>query len=465
MEVSVSSKMQRRAEGQSRRKQVGRSEHGQWKRKKGARNAFAVLREASTDRVPHLLKLKYQRMAASPFGYLRGAVPVMAYDLGGEPSTGILCQLCGDAHVLNLGAFAAPDGRMVFDINDFDESIAGPFEWDLKRMATSIYLAARESHEGESDCREAVRVFLHRYAKSMEAFAAMPIVDIARYQIHRQTELETMQTVFAKAERSTPLHLRDSLTQIVKGEGTEKAGKGTRDFKDSKGSKGSKIKAEAGARVFCSKPPVLERLTEAEAAPVLESLAPYMRCLQPERRHLLSRYRPVDAAFKVVGTGSVGLRDYCVYMEGNGANDPLFLQVKQEVASAWAPYVKDVRAVAQGAKSEGLRVMNGQRAMQVQSDPFLGYTQIEGRDYLVRQLNDHKGSVDMSELDREALAHYADLCGELLARGHARSGDPDALAGYLGGGGRFEKAIATFAREYADQTEEDWKELKRSLQS
>ena len=456
MEALVSSKVQRRAEGQSRRKRMGRSEHGEWKRKKGARNAFEVLREASTDRVPHLLPLKYERMAVSPFGYLRGAVPVMAYDLGGAPNTGILCQLCGDAHVLNLGAFAAPDGRMVFDINDFDETIAGPFEWDVKRMATSIYLAARESDEGEGDCRDAVRVFLHRYVKCIEMFAAMPIVDIARYQIHRQTEIETMQTVFAKAERSTPVHLRDKLTQTAKVSGTKKAGKGK---------KASQAKEEAGPRVFCSQPPVLERLPEAEAAPVLDSLVPYMASLQPERRHLLSRYRPVDVAFKVVGTGSVGLRAYCVYMEGNGPDDPLFVQVKQEVASAWAPYVKDVQAATGGATTEGQRVVNGQRAMQVQSDPFLGYTQIDGRDYLVRQLNDHKGSVDLSELDREALAHYADLCGELLARGHARSGDPDALAGYLGGGGRFEKAIAAFAREYADQTEEDWKELKRLLKS
>ncbi len=456
MEVLVSSKAQRRAEGQSRRKRMGRSAHGEWKRKKGARSAFEVLREASRDRVPHLLKLKYERMAASPFGYLRGAVPVMAYDLGGEPHTGIVCQLCGDAHVLNLGAFAAPDGRMVFDINDFDESIAGPFEWDVKRMATSIHLAARESNEGEGDCREAVRVFLHRYAKCMEMFAAMPIVDIARYQIHRQAELEAMQTVFAKAERSTPLHLRDSLTELVNARGPKKA---------VQGKKGDRNGEEAGARVFRKEPPVLTRLAEAEAAPVLDSLVPYLKSLQPERRHLLSRYRPVDVAFKVVGTGSVGLRAYCVYMEGNGPDDPLFLQIKQEVASAWAPYVKEAKAATDGAKSEGQRVVNGQRAMQVQSDPFLGHTQVEGRDYLVRQLNDHKGSVDLGALDREALAHYADLCGELLARGHARSGDPDALAGYLGGGGRFEKAIAAFAKEYADQTEEDWKQLKKLLRS
>lgn len=199
---------------------------------------------------------------------------------------------------------------------------------------------------------------------------------------------------------------------------------------------------------------------------MLASLDIYQATLEPERRHLLGRYRPVDVAFKVVGTGSVGLRDYCIYFEGNGLNDPLFLQVKQEVASAWAPYLEaDNTGDARGdprRRNEGTRVVNGQRAMQIQSDPFLGSTEIAGRSYLVRQLNDHKGSVDPTTLDSETLEHYADLCGELLARGHARSGDPDALAGYVGRGSQLDQAIAKFARSYADQTEVDWQELRRS---
>ena len=432
---------------------MARSAHAHWRRKKGARGAFEVLQETAVDRVPHLLSLKYQRMAESPFGYFRGAAPVMAYDLGREPNTGIVCQLCGDAHVRNLGAFAAPDGRLVFDINDFDETVPGPFEWDVKRMAASLQVAARVAGHSEANCREAVRVFLHRYAKAIESFAAMPVLEIARYQIHRQTERNTIEPVLAKAERATPMHLRDALTEPVK-EGGARKGKKTE-------KKHAPAASHPGSRVFRTDPPLLERLSAAEAAPVMEALVPYVQVLEPERRHLLSRYRPVDVAFKVVGTGSVGLRAYCIYMEGNGPADPLFLQVKQEVASAWAPYLKDKGAAMRGAASQGQRVVNGQRAMQVQSDPFLGYTQLDGRDYLVRQLNDHKGSVDVDTLDTEALSHYADLCGEVLARGHARSGEPNALAGYLGAGRRFERAVAEFARDYADQTEEDWQELKR----
>ena len=431
---------------------MGRSEHGHWKRTKGARGAYDVLRAAETDRLPHLIPVKYERMIASPFGYFRGAVAVMAHDIGREPNTGIYCQLCGDAHVRNLGAYAAPDGRPVFDINDFDETIAGPFEWDVKRMATSIHVATREINQRERDCCEAVRVFLHRYAKSMEMFAAMPILEIARYQIHRQTELETMQSVFAKAERSTPLHLRDALTRRARSEDSA-GGK-----KAKKKPKEANEQSAPAVRVFRSEPPDLERLSKVEAGRVLDALAPYMHTLQPERRHLLSRYRPVDTAFKIVGTGSVGLRDYVIYLEGNGPEDPLFLQIKQEVASAWAPYAK---VSGKEKVSQGRRVVNGQRAMQVQSDPFLGYTQMDGRDYLVRQLNDHKGSVNLGTLDLASVLHFADLCGELLARGHVRSGNPHALAGYIGGGKRFEKAIAEFASRYADQTEADWKELKK----
>ena len=209
---------------------------------------------------------------------------------------------------------------------------------------------------------------------------------------------------------------------------------------------------------------MLERLSGTDAGAVLASLDGYRETIEPERRHLLARYRPVDVAFKVVGTGSVGLRDYCVYFEGNGPGDPLFLQIKQEVASAWAPYLDAAETAATSALNQGARAVNGQRAMQVQSDPFLGYTRIDSRDYLVRQLNDHKGSVDTGGLDADTLAHYADLCGELLARGHARSGDPDALAGYIGHGSQLDKAIAAFAHAYADQTEHDWHELRKSRQ-
>ncbi len=207
----------RQGQGQSRRQVMPRSRHADTPGKGRERDAFHLLGEAAADRLPHLLDLKYERMAISPFAYLRGAVPVMAYDLSQGPHTGIFTQLCGDAHVRNLGAYAAPDGRMVFDINDFDETIRGPFEWDVKRMATSIQLAGREAGESEDKCREAVRIFLRRYRKGLHSFAAMPVLELGRYQIHRATEVETMGEVFAKAERSTPLKLRDALTEPAGG--------------------------------------------------------------------------------------------------------------------------------------------------------------------------------------------------------------------------------------------------------
>ncbi len=452
------SKWKRQEGGRARRKAMPRSQHGRWRLGKAGRSALEILHRSAVDRVPELLTLKYQRMAASPFGYFRGAVPVMAFDLGRAPHSGIVNQLCGDAHVRNLGAYAGPDGRLVFDMNDFDETICGPFEWDVKRLATSLWLAAREAGEAEADCRAAVRVFLRRYRKSVHRFAAMPVLELGRYQIHRHTELAALGDVFAKAERATPLHLRDVLTE----EGTAaKRGKAAREANTAK--KGTRKAIQAGEeRRFRPEPPVLWRLAGREAKAVLEGLARYRESLEPERRHLLARYRAVDVAFKVVGTGSVGLRAYCLYLEGNGPNDPLFLQVKQEVASAWAPYLPAEAVTGDAREQQGRRVVEGQRAMQVQSDPFLGYTRFGRHDFLVRQLNDHKRSVNLGTLDGEDLLHYADLCGELLARGHGRSGDPDALAGYLGHGNAFDKAIAAFARRYADQTERDWKELRRS---
>jgi uncharacterized protein (DUF2252 family) len=211
-------------------------------------------------------------------------------------------------------------------------------------------------------------------------------------------------------------------------------------------------------RRFKELKPTLTRVTSRQAAAVLAALGPYRQMLEPQRQHLLSFYRPVDVAFKIVGTGSVGLRDYCIYFEGNGVNDPLFLQIKEEPASGYASYLPD----AQPPHHNGQRVAEGQKAMQVQSDPFLGWTQFAGRDYLVRQLNDHKGSIDLTDLAGSGLEAYAEVCGELLARGHARSSDPLILAGYIGSGDGFASALAKFGALYADQTEKDCQELRRS---
>jgi uncharacterized protein (DUF2252 family) len=446
---------ERRSLGQTRRKQVGRQEHNELNPKARTTPAHELLARSMQGRVPALIKLKYKLMAESPFGYFRGAVPVMAADLSVLPNAGIVCQLCGDAHVRNLGAFAAPDGRLVFDINDFDETIRGPFEWDLKRMAASLVLAGRASGHKEASAREAVEKCVERYAAQMRAFAEMPAVEVGRFQVHRLSAIAPVRAALLKAERATPMHTVEQLTEPAVSHPFPKNKKQVLRL----ATLAQDDKAPGSSdRHFKEIKPMLTCVSGAQAAAVLAALGPYRQMLEPQRQHLLSFYRPVDVAFKVVGTGSVGLRDYCIYFEGNGPGDPLFLQVKEEPASGYAPYLPDARP----PQHNGQRTAEGQKAMQLQSDPFLGWTHFGGRDYLVRQLNDHKGSIELEDLACGGLEAYAEVCGELLARGHARSGDPLILAGYIGSGDGFAEALAKFGSAYADQTEKDWNELRRS---
>jgi uncharacterized protein (DUF2252 family) len=448
---------ERVALGHECRKQIRRMDHKIWNVKERRENPLKLLEASTRGRVPALVALKNQLMAGSPFAYFRGAVPVMAYDLSLNANTGICNQLCGDAHARNLGAFAAPDGRLVFDINDFDETIVGPFEWDVKRMATSLVLAGRGAGVRNLHCREAAGVFLERYRTMMAAFARMPVLEVARYQVHRLQNVLPLQGILRMAERATPMHTLLTLTEVEKTAST--AAKSTK-----KAVKTKAAKTKTGAveqRVFKTLPPMLTRVKGELAEQVVESLTKYAESLQPERRHFLAQYRPVDVAFKVVGTGSVGLRDYVVMMEGNGAKDPLFLQIKEETASGYAAYVP-VKARRVGLH-HGRRVVEGERAMQLQSDPFLGWTTLNGREYLVRQLNDHKASIQLESLKATGLLDYAAVCGEMLARGHARAGDSLMIAGYVGRSTRFDEAVVAFADAYADQTEVDWKHLVQSM--
>jgi uncharacterized protein (DUF2252 family) len=419
-----------RARGEQERKQVPRQKLGVWNPKLRQRDPLELLEDSMRDRVPALAKIKNDRMAASPFGFFRGAVPVMAYDLSLEPHTGIINQLCGDAHVQNLGAYAGPDGRLIFDINDFDETIRGPFEWDVKRMATSILLAGDMAKIKTDAAEDAVDLFLRAYCGLMRQFARMPVLAVARFQVHRLASYTPIEKILRKAQHATPMQ---SLQQL-----TEETKKG---------------------RVFRSNPPLLRPVTGDEEELVLKSLTGYVETLLPERRHFFAQFRPVCVGFKVVGTGSVGLRDYCVLFEGNGPSDPLFLQIKQEARSAYTPYLEQEPALPQ---NDGQRTAEGQRAMQLQSDPMLGWTYIDGRSYLVRQLNDHKAAVDVTTLKPAGLEAYATVCGEMLARGHARSGDPRLITGYIGNAKRFKAAIQAFAAAYAKQTVDDWKLLVNS---
>jgi uncharacterized protein (DUF2252 family) len=413
---------------------MSRQNHSEWKPEARRHQPIALLEESMRGRVPQLVTLKYERMLESPFGYFRGAVPVMAADLATLPNTGIVNQICGDAHVRNLGAFAAPDGRLVFDINDFDETTRAPFEWDLKRLATSLTLIGRATNSKRGACNAAVMALVDRYRKFVDMFARMPVTEVAKYQVHRLQRITPVTKALLKAERSTPMHTLEQLTEPPKTAG--------------------------GKRLFKEQKPLLTHVSSGQRRAVLASLVEYSQTLQPERRHFLSQYRPLDVAFKVVGTGSVGLRDYVIYLEGNGATDPLFLQVKEQPGSAYAGYVDTEGLAPRLPMHEGQRVVNGQRAMQFQSDPFLGWTTIANRQYEVRQLNDHKASIEVEDLAGEGLPEYAEMCGELLARGHARSGDACVLAGYLGNGAKFGEALALFAHAYADQTVKDWEELR-----
>ncbi len=416
--------------GKVRRKTVSRSDLGKWQSSLRTRDPQQLLQAASADRVPALLPLKRKLMSASPFTFFRGAAAVMAYDLSLLRHTGIVNQLCGDAHVQNLGAYEGIDYKLIFDINDFDETIRGPFEWDVKRMATSILLAGQQAGVGRGSCQAAAAEFLTAYSTLMRSLSTLPVLTVARFAVRRLATAAPIAEVLDQAERASPARLLKKLTEPTK-----------------------------TGRVFRSTPPTLRRVRGEEKAAVLASLHRYRASLLPERQHFLDQFEPIDVGFKVVGTGSVGLRDYCVYMQGNGAKDSLFLQIKQEVRSVYANYLPQEN---QKKVEEGQRVADGQRAMQLQSDPMLGWTRFDKRDYLVRQLNDHKASLDVTTLNAAGLAEYSRVCGEIFARGHARSGNAHLIAGYIGGGRIFQRAILQFAASYAEQTVQDWKAMVRS---
>jgi uncharacterized protein (DUF2252 family) len=418
--------------GKSLREKVNRASHAKWNPQRRDVSALELLRASERGRVANLLALKAARMAASPFGFYRGSVPVMAFDLSKGPSTGIHVQLCGDAHVHNLGAFEGEDGRLIFDINDFDETVRGPWGWDVKRMAASLVLAGREANNAEKDCKVAALAFVGSYQEAMLRFAGMPIVDLARYQIFRHLNVSPVLNVLRKAERATAVHNLEQLTEQRNGKWH---------FRDNK--------------------PLCFHLPPVTVKQVITGLRSYVDTLLPERRHWFSRYRVGDVAFRVVGTGSVGTRDYIVLMFGPLKNDPLFVQIKEEGPSAYAQYLPKANV----SLNQGQRVAEGQRAMQVQSDIFLGWTSINGRDYLVRQLRDHKAGIEDGDLAGDGLVEYAQVCGELLAKGHARTGDPYAISGYLGKSDKYAQAVASFSEAYADQTTKDFEDFRRAIRA
>jgi uncharacterized protein (DUF2252 family) len=418
---------ERKRHGRSLRKVIARTDQGDWEPAADRPNPLESLARVNRHRLAALLPIKMGRMVASPFGFLRGAAPLMAADLAQWPTSGLIVQMCGDAHVGNLGAFAAPDGHLVFDLNDFDESMPGPWEWDVKRLATSVVLAGRVAKESESGCRDAVLAFVAEYREAVAQFSKMCMFDLAKYEIRRRSQLPLVRKVLAKAERVTPQHLLQKYTENLNG----RAGR-------------------RGPR-FCFQPPVLRRVTREVARDVVASLREYRETLGPDRQLVFDAYHPVEVAFKVAGTGSVALRNYVVLCVGKKQDDAIFLQVKEAQDACAAPYLANVQVPAH----QGRRVAEGQHRLQTESDPLLGWTTIGDRHFLVRQLADHKARVDAAALHGPTLAEYAALCGRILAKGHSRTGDAVALAAYCGESNRLDRAMAKFAFAYAAQTTRD----------
>jgi uncharacterized protein (DUF2252 family) len=426
----VSTRKQAEKFGLAQREQLGRSDLAKLASREF--DPLEILQEACKGHVPRLIPIKFERMSASPFAFFRGAVEIMAADLGSSQNTGLEVQLCGDAHLKNFGFFAAPGSDIVLDINDFDQTQRGPWEWDIKRMTTSIILAGRVAGDREPRIKAAAQILLAEYAGWIRRFAGMPTVEVARHRAIRNSRDPAVKTALREAERNTP---ESNLRKLT-------------------------ARGHGGHYRFLAKPKLTWEVKREEKQQVLDALPTYRQTLSPEHRVLFDRYHPEDVAFKVVGTGSVGTRDYVVLLFGRDHNDPLFLQVKEEPPSAYVPFYKDSTTPAH----QGERVVRGQRQMQVYSDLLLGWCSIKRRDYLVRQLSDHKSSIDPEKLGGRRLAAYSRICGELLAKGHARSSEPAALASYIGNSEKAERALLQFAESYADQTQKDFETMQRALQ-
>lgn len=437
--------------GHSARTKLPRSAHGLWKPAADRRDPVAILVEQATSRVPELGPIRYSRMLASPFSFYRGAAAIMAHDLAHTPTTGLTVQICGDAHIANFGGFAAPDRRLVFDLNDFDETLPGPWEWDVKRLAASIEIAARDrAFKGalrRSMCIDAVRT----YREAMRDFARQRYLDIW------YARLDATDLVRRFGAALTPGSVKGVHKTVRKARG-----------KDNLRALSKLTERVRGRLRFISAPPLIvpvEALaSRADAARMTASMAEvlwnYRATLQEDRRHLFDRFRYVQLARKVVGVGSVGTRTWALLLEGRDGKDALILQAKEAGASVLERF-----AGASTHANHGQRVVEGQRLMQAASDIFLGWDRVVGvdgqtRDFYLRQLWDGKGSSNLEAISAERLAAYACVCAWTLARAHARSGDARAIATYLGRSQAFDTAIARFASAYAEQNALDHQALQ-----
>ena len=434
--------------GRSARSSVPRSAHAAWDPDESRSDPIRILQAQEDARLQELLSIRHERMLASPFAFYRGAAAVMASDLARVPRTNLRVQLCGDAHLANFGGFASPERTLVFDMNDFDETSPGPFEWDVKRLATSFEIAARSLGLSAKQCRAVAATSVRSYRTAMQGFAGLTNLDkwYARLDMGMlidrwsnrvsPTEAKRLESISEKARTKDSMRAFNKLTEVVDGE--------TRIVPD---------------------PPLIMPLRDliADATTgeveqwVRERLRAYRQSLQPDRRRLLESYQFVDVAHKVVGVGSVGTRCFIVLLLGKDDQDPLFLQVKEATTSVLEPF-----AGASPYRSAGRRVVEGQRLLQASGDILLGWLRatspVDGieRDFYVRQLWDWKTSPNIERMSFAVLQIYAEMCGWTLARGHARSGDCVSITSYLGNSDGFDGAIADFAHDYADQNEHDY---------
>ncbi|GAA0656270.1 DUF2252 domain-containing protein [Kitasatospora atroaurantiaca] len=422
---------ERAEQGRAVRQKVPRSSHGAWEPAADRTDPVAVLAAQAETRVAELVPIRHGRMAASAFAFLRGAAAAMAADLATQPHTGLTVQLCGDAHLVNFGVFGSPERALLFDLNDFDETLPGPFEWDVKRLAASLAVAARANGADDRQAREIVLASVGAYRRSMRRLASIGELEVWYERIDTQDILPLIgrpaqrrrfEANLAKARRRDSLQAAAKLTEVVD-----------------------------GRRRFIDSPPLLERIETDDTAMIRGILADYRDTLQEERGHLLDRYRFVDAARKVVGVGSVGTLCLIALLEGRDEKDPLILQVKEAQRSVLEDHMPPSEY-----DHHGQRVVAGQRLIQAASDIFLGWvTGPAGRHFYWRQLRDMKGSAEIESMSLRLLGRYAELCGVALARAHARSGDRIGIAAYLGNGDAFDRAIGEFALRYADQNDID----------
>ncbi|MEU8530237.1 DUF2252 domain-containing protein [Streptomyces sp. NPDC048629] len=430
---------ERAARGKAVRKRVPRAAHGRWIPASLRPDPLSVLEREAVDRLPDLLPLRYGRMAVSPFAFLRGAASVMAADLSAQRHTGLTVQLCGDAHLLNFGVFASPERALLFDVNDFDETLPGPFEWDVKRLAASVAVAALQNGGTKAKAHRAALVSATAYREAMRSLAELGELAVWYEKVEAQDLIDAVRgsrrarvaAGLAHARRRTSLQALRKLTE----------------------------ETPEGGRRIVEDPPLLVRVGELDRTTLGKIFSDYRSSLAEERRLLLDRYRYVDAARKVVGVGSVGTRCFVLLLEGRDVGDPLMLQIKEAGKSVLEEYLQP-----SAYQHQGHRVVAGQRLMQAAGDIFLGWmTGPERRHFYWRQLRDMKGSAEVETMSASMLRDYATLCGRTLARAHARSGDRIAIAGYLGTSDVFDRAVAEFAMRYTAQNADDYAALTAAI--